>query len=265
MVSFDTQQQATRRVRCSSPYERTRELVAQLDEIILDSKIGYIEGMDILEARDIAFHAHFRQQDRPDGQPFINHPLEVTITAAKKFCLADPVALKAALLHAVVEYQADRVPRLLGAEFSSSQNIREQAVRLLGVRFGARVAEMVAILTPPDFREMALKAQMRGDARDLIEIERHLTQEHFVLTLKSDPEAFLIKVSELTVSACSFAALPEGGARVQMRERFGPFLLDIVERLKDVPNKGHRLSGWRDSLRSELMWLHARNYPVLEA
>jgi (p)ppGpp synthase/HD superfamily hydrolase len=260
MVGFDTHQQTARLVNCSAQYARTRELVAELDQIILESKIGYVEGIDVLAARDLSFCAHFRQADRFDGQPFINQPLEVAITTAKKFCLTQPTILKAALLHAAVEHQPDRILRLLGGDFSPSGNMRGEALRLIGDRFGARVAQIVEMLTPQDFHDMAVTAQMRGDARSLAEIDRQFNKEHFGGILKRDPEAFLIKLAELSVSACSLSVVSDGGARERVRAQFGPILLEVVERLKDIPRKGHALSCWKDSLRTELMWVYARDY-----
>ena len=260
MLHLDNQFEPIRVVSCSPRYERTRALIEELDRIVINSSLGYVGGLDVLAARDISFCVHFRQADRPDGEPYINHPLEVTLVCANEYCLTNGEALKAALLHDSVEDQPDVLIQLLGGTVSGGVNLQDEALRLIGERFGKRVREMVAHLTNPDYREMALQAQMSGDPRGELELKRLFYKQHFLDILERDPEAFLIKLADFSRNAFELSRLPKGDKLNSLRAKYAPVILALVEKLKEVPDQGHLLTPWRDDLRAKLLWVYARDY-----
>jgi hypothetical protein len=169
-------------------------------------------------------------------------------------------ALKAALLHAAVEHQPDTTIKFLGGAVSGGDNLQDEALRLIGERFGNRVSQMVAHLTNPDYREMALQAQLCGDPRGESELKRLFYKEHFLDILERDPEAFLIKLADFSQNAFELGRLPEGDKLNSLRAKYAPVILALVEKLKEVPVQGHLLSPWRDDLRAKLLWVYARDY-----
>jgi (p)ppGpp synthase/HD superfamily hydrolase len=174
--------------------------------------------------------------------------------------LTNGESLKAALLHDSVEDQPDVLIQLLGGNVSGGVNLQDEALRLIGERFGKRVSEMVAHLTNPDYREMALQAQMSGDPRGELELKSLLYKQHILDILERDPEAFLIKLADFSRNAFELSRLPEGDKLSSLRVKYAPVILALVEKLKEVPDQGHLLSPWRDDLRAKLLWVYARDY-----
>jgi (p)ppGpp synthase/HD superfamily hydrolase len=244
----------------SERYYRTRELLDQFEKAVDILDFSANSRRQILAARDLSLCAHIHQADRADGQPYINHPLEVALTLVTKFGFAKPEAIIAALLHDTIEDQAHRLLDLLGSSPTSEIPVREEALRLLGIQFGHRPAEIVARLTNPDFHELALAAQLRGDPRSSTELICHFYKEHFLEILEKDPEAFLVKLSDFSQNAFALGTVADETKKVSLKARYGPVLLSLADRLHAIPGEGHVLSPWRDSLATELLWVYARDY-----
>ena len=213
----------------SERYSRTRELLTQFDNALNVLDVSDSARRQILAARDLSVCAHFYQADRADGQPYLNHPIEVALTLVNKFGFAKPEAVIAALLHDTIEDQSHRLIELLGDAPTPGIPAHEDAKRLLGVKFGARVAEIVY-------------------------------KEHFLQILERDPEAFLVKLSDFSQNAFAVGALSDDSKKASLKARYGPVLLTLVERLQAIPSEGHVLTPWKETLATELLWVYARDY-----
>jgi len=183
----------------SDRYADTRELIRELDLVL--EVLGEADRAEVCAARDLSLSAHFKQKNRPDGQPYVNHPLQVTLNVARKFNLFTCDALIAALLHDSVEDQPDRIVSLLGGSPDEVGNNESEAFRLIGEQFGGRVSEIVGRLTNPNFNEMVNQSQMEGDSRSDDELFIEFYKEHFLEIMDKDPEAFLIKLADFSENA----------------------------------------------------------------
>jgi HD domain len=126
----------------------------------------------------LALAARLHAGDRRQREPYLNHPLRVTIRVLSHYQVADPDVTCAALMHDVVEDHArDLAPG--GA--------RHDALGDLSSRFGARPAGLVAAVTNPVWE----------DGRSRHEQYR----EHVIASLAADPWARVIKLSDFTDNA----------------------------------------------------------------
>lgn len=211
----------------------------------------------VLLALDVASVAH-RGQTRPDGSPYIQHPLRVALAVATKFGVTDPALLMAALLHDTVEDKALELIIALGGAPSSSAGVQHEALACIERHFGPRTAEVVGHLTNPDFDALVVKAQANGDPREKAEIKRELYKEHFLEILAQDPEAFLIKLSDFGENAYKLGDL-SSERRAPLVLKYGPVILAVVEELERL-SSDHTLYRFRDSLCAELREVYARDY-----
>lgn len=120
-------------------------------------------------ACNLMFEAH-KDQQRPDGAPYVNHPVLVARILIEKFGITDPNAVVTALIHDVPEDNAERVNQILGGgEPVSCRQATGQSIELLSESFGANPGEVRAALrmvTNPDFSLMVagLKDEAWGDS-----------------------------------------------------------------------------------------------------
>jgi len=89
----------------------------------------------VQDAIDFAAETHAGEQ-RPDGRPFLSHPLRVALILAEELGIVRGDVLCAALLHDVLEHD-ESIPR-----------------RKLAARFGANVLAMVDAMTKPPKRAL---------------------------------------------------------------------------------------------------------------
>jgi hypothetical protein len=127
-------------------------------------------------ALELMWLAHAR--DRRQREPYVNHPLRVTIRILSHYRVTDPHIACAALLHDVVEDHA---------EYISPDGTRQGALDMLGRQFGERTAQVVAEVTNPVWEP----------GRDKHEQYR----EHVAVSLAASPWARVVKVSDFTDNA----------------------------------------------------------------
>ncbi len=149
---------------------------------------------DVVErAQAFATRAHEGQQRKYTGEPYINHPLEVSSIVREAG--GTPDMLAAALLHDVVE----------------DCGVQPAEVRRL---FGAQVAELVGWLTdvskPEDGNRAVRKALDRA----------HIAQ--------APAEAQTIKLADLISNSSSILERDPGFARIYIREK--ALLLEVLVR-----------------------------------
>jgi (p)ppGpp synthase/HD superfamily hydrolase len=126
----------------------------------------------------LALASRLHAPDRRQREPYINHPLRVTIRIISHYRVTDPDLACAALLHDVVEDHA--------AEMTPSGG-RPAALTVLAGNFGRRVAELVAAVTNPEDQPGRDKHQQY--------------REHVKASLQASPWARVIKVSDFTDNA----------------------------------------------------------------
>ncbi|WP_238015735.1 HD domain-containing protein [Dactylosporangium sp. AC04546] len=125
----------------------------------------------------LALAADLHRDDRRVREPYLNHLLRVAIRIAHHYEVDDVDVIVAGLLHDSVEDHPDELAGRPGAT-------AEQALAVLGERFGARTAQLVAAVTNPEY----------DPDRDKHEQYREHVQE----SLDREPWARVIKVSDFT-------------------------------------------------------------------
>lgn len=124
--------------------------------------------------------AQLHAGQRRTREPYLNHPLRVTLRMLCHYRITDPDVLVAGLLHDVVE---DQPWAVIGAERAGPAPVAP-ALAAIAARHNPRVARLVAAVTVP----------ARPDGTDRI---RHYL-EHLTESLAADPWARVIKLSDFT-------------------------------------------------------------------
>ena len=238
-------------------FERTR---ATLDRLIqLCSADENIDIIVVQDAIDLMVRAHLVQANRPDGQPYVSHPAQVALIAYERFGVRSTEGVVAALLHDVVEDQPRRVIELLGG-VCEVDDVKAEALRLIGERFGERVAYINKLLTIPDLKELAIQAQMAGDPREIEPIKNEIYREHVLEILTQDSEAFLVKLADFSENALSLSNLDGKRKNDKLRAKYKPVIELIIGKLEQTPDEGAPLSVLKKDFLGELREVYQRDY-----
>ncbi|MFM2153258.1 MAG: Bifunctional (p)ppGpp synthase/hydrolase RelA [Pseudomonadota bacterium] len=204
-----------------------RRLVAALREVGLTE----VERLRVRDAMELSFETHRLQKPRPDGTPYVDHPLSVALSLMASGTRPNVDLVVAALLHDSVEDQAPRLCQLLLGTHPDKASVEKESLAALADRFGPRAAEIVAHLTNPDFD--ALVAGLEAPERT---VRKNAIYAHHVLALiDSDPEAFVIKFSDFTENALSLDRVSDPLRRAKLQRKYGPVVEGIVVRLRALP------------------------------
>ena len=126
----------------------------------------------------LALAARLHAGDRRQREPYLNHPLRVTIRILSHYQVADPDVACAALLHDTVEDHAHDL---------EPGGTRHEALKVLSSQFGTRAADLVAAVTNPVWEDGRSRHEQYRD--------------HVTTGLKADPWARVIKLSDFTDNA----------------------------------------------------------------
>lgn len=136
----------------------------------------------VRQAAELAEQLHSGQ--RRVREPYLNHVLRVAIRIMCYYRIDDPEVIIAALLHDAAE---DQPWRLVGRVADGEAPPVDAALAELSRRYGARVARLVAAVTNPEFDpDRSAHEQYR---------------EHLIASLKAEPWARVIKISDFTDNA----------------------------------------------------------------
>lgn len=215
----------------------------------------------IQDALHVMLFAHQGQDGRRPGEDYALHPLEVALHVIEEFGAKTPEVIMAALLHDTVEDQADRLaslnqPAAFATAASAAAAPRAQALHTLTTRFGPRVAELVGILTNPDFSVQlgAYQESERAAAKNA------LYRQHVRAITEKDPEAFLIKMADFAQNALRLHEIPEGPQKAHFRRKYGPVILQLQGQLQSLVDPVHPLFSQRTLLIQQLTAVYQRDY-----
>lgn len=209
----------------SNDHARTRRQLAQL-EALLEHRTES-DRQTVLSAADWMLELHWDQAPRPDGTPYVQHPLEVCLNVHEHFGFDDVDILVAALLHDAVEDQAEKMAAVIG----ENAPVQRAAVQAIEARFGARAAALVEILTNPDWRHVSDKAEKNAKYR-----------EHFREIPQRDPVAFAIKLADFSTNALRLDRVEDENKLKNLASKYCPVMADAVDYLAGIPTTGHELS-----------------------
>jgi (p)ppGpp synthase/HD superfamily hydrolase len=231
-ISEDYSERRAEGQRNASPHLINR-FTLLLDQLSLDA--SHRERIDGALELMLALHAY--QEPRPDGEPYVNHPLRVAIAAIEKFGIRDPFAICAAFLHDTVEDQAVTLVGILGGALAVEGNLQTKALDALEGRFGKKVRSLVGLLTNPDFDAEAARLKEAGDARSASDIKNVLYKEHFFEIYEADVEAFAIKMADFSENALAIDNLLEGQKKQKLKAKYGPVLREALQKLQSPAAK----------------------------
>lgn len=167
-------------IAASPRFVQTRALIDQFNRVIGTLDLPPSQHDRVLLAKRASLLAHKDQEDRPDHQPYVNHPLQVALTLHQTFAVKDPDLLIAALLHDSIEDQAQKILEIFGQAPSSDTDIKTDALNQIQAVFGERVRSLVSHLTNPDFEAQAATIIVQENTRSTQEIKREIYKEHFL-------------------------------------------------------------------------------------
>lgn len=246
-------------VETKDHYARTRNLIQELRSIIQKSNRLASEETRIDRALDLMLWAHFHQKDRPDGQPYINHPLDVTLHLVNDFQLYEPEIIVAALLHDTVEDQAKSIL------IWDNQNVDEQedhletlALQIIQRYFGEKVSELVAMLTNPDFSTEAKQIAKTKEEEDKIKAKLYL--EHFENIYKSNVWAFALKMADFSQNALHIDVVAEGPKKDWFRKKYGPVILMVIQKLQFLEDSSHPLFKSKEKIIEKFSAVYMKDY-----
>jgi len=230
----------------ASRYDRTREHVdhifAWAEQVLSEQECEKVKA-----AVQLMIELHICQDDRPSGQPYVEHTSEVARNVIDWCAPTSSAPVIAACLHDSVEDQADRVV----AALSESEPDRRSALESLCRRFGSDAANLVSQLTNP---RLELPPDLDDAERRRLKIERYT--EHVLSVFRNEPEAAAIKLADFGSNALRLDRLGTATAedrrkKDRLREKYGPTMAFLREHLASLP-PDHPLAARAEELRAEV-------------
>jgi hypothetical protein len=182
----------------------------------------------ILEARDEMIYLHSDQEPRDDGVPYPCHPLEVATAVIELFGVIDPNIIISALFHDSLEDQAKKILESYTIDALNEDELISAARIEMQARWGGNVAHTIALLTNPNFTELARQLQESGDTRALQDIKHGIYKDH-VLHLLDHSEAFIVKMGDFASNVLKVFLLEECQQKKKLINKYTPVVLSLLE------------------------------------
>ena len=216
----------------SSRYQRTKELIKDFESLAASRFPKSPDKERIFDALTVMLDIHSDQKDRPDGQPYVNHPLEVALQVLGEYKITDPDLVIAALLHDSFEDQEAKLATLClpgkGSNWDGSYELLEEK---LSERFGRRAVKLIKQLTNPDFNGIT-DQQKRN----------RLYLNHFKnLFLDKDPSASLIKIADFSRNALQLDLIEQGPKKAKLLKKYCPVIKFLLKHLESMTDSTHPL------------------------
>ena len=238
----------------------TKDLACQFESIVRALFPVPSDQHRILDALAAMVCLHRNQKARPDGTPYVSHPLATALYVLLKFECSDQDILIAALLHDSIEDQADKLVAPCVAMNLPPLQLRRQALQTLGHRFGKRVAGLVGLLVNPYSEESPADHLSEMGEAEKEATRQRLYWEHFEALWDGDPDALLIKLADFSQNALRLDQLEESSKKDGLRRKYGPVIQTSIIRLERLDDPGHPLFGAKDWLLANLREAYARDY-----
>ncbi|MDP2631236.1 MAG: HD domain-containing protein, partial [Candidatus Uhrbacteria bacterium] len=187
---------------------------------------------------------HKDQKDRPDGMPYISHPLEVSRTVVEDFGVKDSELIIASLLHDSVEDQGMKLAKVeletRYGEAISSDNFEEEhkdeiralALSIIAGEYGDRVASIINKLSNPDFDEIAKQDTDPAD-KESFQAKKHSLYKEHVAEAIQDPDVLVVKLADYLHNFTNVDKLPESPQKEKLRNKYMPVMPVFRDRMLD--------------------------------
>ena len=200
------------------------------------------EQAKIQSALELMTSVHLTQEDRPDGKPYIAHPLDVAqqLVDGMQDGRKDADIVIAALLHDSVEDQGDKLTALWKQRAGVRRDLpeRETALSEIEAQFGTRVRNIVERDTNPNFGQEVqdeVKAEGRSidkKSQEYDDKKREKYQIHFVHLIQ-DTDAFMVKLADFVGNALTIQDVQLAILRDRYTKKYGPLIPYVLEKLAD--------------------------------
>ena len=217
-------------------YARARTLVKEF-ETLVESKFPSLSAQKRLqEALSVMIDIHFYQKDRPDGQPYISHPLDVALCVLRDYDIQEVDVIVAALLHDSVEDQAERLVARCSEAAPDPSRVREQALDVITQQFGKFPAELVSALSnPPEYDEVEDR-----------ETKNQIYMQHLVEMTHANPYAFTIKMADFSHNIVHLGEVKDPKRRKQLQAKYCLAMQFLIAELENLHDPSHPLWNVRD-------------------
>jgi hypothetical protein len=230
-------------------YAKTRELVDAFAALLDRADLTTAVRRRLWDALSVMLDVHICQEDRPNGQPYVNHPLEVALWLDRQAGIRDPDVLIAALLHDTIEDRAAPLIARCGGEIPAA-GVRAEALRTLARRFGERPAELVDRLTNPPSYERAT---------DLVTKWRWY-RIHVRRLWAEDPAAAALKLADFAQNALRLDRIADPGTKVRLQAKYRPAMRFFIAALESLDDPTHPLYAVGDALGEQMKAVYKRDY-----
>lgn len=229
-------------------YSKISQNIERFQNVIFNN-FDYNSKTEIQSALIQMIDLHKDQKDRPDGMPYVSHPLEVSRSVIEDFGVMDKDLVIAALLHDTVEDQAiilarEELEAKYGAEsindtdfLEQNQNeVRELAFSRIERDYGLKVVLILRKLTNPDFDAIASERADPQNKELFVSIKNELYKEHVTEAI-TDPDTLVIKLADFIHNTSDASKLPESSQKNKYRMKYIPVVSVFIDRLqrKDLP------------------------------
>lgn len=206
---------------------KTNELIGELSKGIekLRSQGNGEDGPHLTESEierinravNLAVELHIDQKDRPSGEPYINHVLNVARRLVIEYGVKSPNIIMAAALHDSVEDQSSKLAILnSGAEGDE----REKSLAYISSHFGERVSNIVRSLSNEEVPD------------DLdTKTKNRIYAEHVTEAVK-DPEVALVKLVDFSDNALTLENVTDPKRRAKLTEKYMPVVAMFIDRVQ---------------------------------
>ena len=180
-------------------------------------KLGLVDLKEIKMASKIAEELHKDQKPRSDGA-YIYHILRVAKRLVEEYGIFDPEIIISAILHDSVEDQASKLAEKSGDQ--SSKSDREKAFIFIKKKFGQRVEKIVRRLSNPENESEGVSSEEKNK----------IYREH-VKNAITDPDAFLVKLSDFSDNVLNLSYSNDLRKRLQLSKKYKPLIEVFIKGL----------------------------------
>ncbi len=185
----------------------------------INEKFSAEDQREIYDALTLMFTLHIYQKDRPEGSPYVSHPLAVAQKAIGMSPNPDKGLVIAALMHDSVEDQADKLASLT-EQTDTSLTDEQKALTEIQTKYGERVANIVSHLSNPDFDAVLASQGITKENSQYKELKNKLYAEHVAEAIE-DPDVLRIKLADFSENALKLSKLPtETDAQIKQKQKY---------------------------------------------
>ena len=206
----------------------------------LQSAFAPADAARILDALELMVELHLEQAPRPDGTPYIEHPLAVASQVLDAMAHKDPDVVVAALLHDAVEDQPTRLAhKVRERPARAGKAVAQLALDAIEERTrSARVRSLISGLTNPDFdtlvEQQGTEKRTGGAGQAALTAARNALYAEHVRDAIRDPDVALIKLFDMAANALTLDAVPDAPTRTRLLNKYTPVMGIMLDRLRET-------------------------------